>query len=329
MLTQPSYQTYLDAKSFLLQGELVAFPTETVYGLGANALDPQAVAKIFQTKGRPQKNPIIVHVGDISQIADYAAISNPIEQKIIDTLMPWPITILLKKKSTIPEIVTAGSEFVGIRIPSNEVALDFLKAVDLPIAAPSANISTKPSPTTAQMVWDNFHDNIPMIIDGGSCDVGIESTVVKVEDNRVIITRPGFITQEDIQSLFSAEVSVEYAQKVSEITPGNMYKHYAPTAKVQIISTPEDITFQKNKKIAIIATQEWIEENNQILQSYPENIQIIIWWSKNNLISCAKNLFVLYHQCDQQQIDHIFIESLPEKWLWYAIMNRVKKSTEI
>lgn len=181
MIVQPSYQTYLDAKQLLLQGELVAFPTETVYGLGANALDTSAVRKIFETKGRPQKNPIIVHLGSIAQISEYAEITSPLEEKIITTLMPGPITILLKKKERIPLLVTAGSDFVGIRIPSNKVALDLLQTAEIPVAAPSANVSTKPSPTSAQMVFDNFHEAVPMIIDGGDCEVGIESTVVKVE----------------------------------------------------------------------------------------------------------------------------------------------------
>jgi L-threonylcarbamoyladenylate synthase len=140
-----------------------------------------AVKKIFETKKRPQRNPIIVHVGSIDQIGEYAEIISPFEEKIINTLMPGPITILLKKKKIISDIVTAGSEFVGIRIPSNKVALDFLQTVELPVAAPSANISTKPSPTSAQMVESYFHEAVPMIIDGGACDVGIESTVVKVE----------------------------------------------------------------------------------------------------------------------------------------------------
>ena len=160
-----------------------------------------------------------MHLGDIDQIIDYAYITSPWEQLIIDKLMPGPLTILLHKKPIVPDMVTAGSEFVGIRIPQNQIARELLIEVNLPIAAPSANVSTKPSPTTAAMVRDNFGDKVPLIIDGGQSEVGIESTVIKVEDDRVIITRPGYITREDIQSILPDTVQVEYATKVSEITP--------------------------------------------------------------------------------------------------------------
>lgn len=330
MITHPSYETYLDAKQLLLQGDLVAFPTETVYGLGANALDTSAVRKIFETKGRPQKNPIIVHVGSVDQISEYAEITSPLEEKIITTLMPGPITILLKKKDIIPNLVTAGSEFVGIRLPSNQVALNFLQIVELPIAAPSANISTKPSPTSAEMVRDNFHENVPMIIDGGACEVGIESTVVKVEWSRVIITRPGFITAEDLQSLFPENVQVEYAQHISEITPGNMFKHYSPKGKVYLLQNNNQISFPLfNQKTAVLVTQEWIDDHkDRVDQFLAQGGTLYLRWTKFHLISCAKTLFSWYHKADQDHIQHLFVEPLPEQWLGYAIMNRVKKSAE-
>lgn len=330
MLTQPSYETYLDAKQILLEGDLVAFPTETVYGLGANALDTNAVRKIFETKGRPQKNPIIVHVGSISQISEYAEIVSPLEQEIITTLMPGPITILLKKKEIIPNLVTAGSEFVGIRIPSNKVALDFLQTVELPVAAPSANVSTKPSPTSAQMVLDNFHESVPMIIDGGACEVGIESTVVKVEWNRVVITRPGFITAEDIQSLFPESITVEYAKHISEITPWNMFKHYSPKGNVELLQNINQIFFPLSRdKTAILVTQERIyDHKDRVDQFVAQGGILYLRWIKSQLTSCAKTLFSFYHQSDKEHISHLFVEPLEEKWLGYAIMNRVKKSTE-
>lgn len=330
MLIQPSYQTYLDAKQLLLQGELVVFPTETVYWLWANALDISAVRKIFVTKGRPQKNPIIVHVGSIEQISQYAEITSPLEEKIINTLMPGPITILLKKKNIIPDIVTAGSDFVGIRIPSNKVALDLLQISEIPVAAPSANISTKPSPTSAQMVLDNLHETVPMIIDGGDCEVGIESTVVKVEWNRVVITRPWFITLEDLQSLFPDTVQVEYAQHISEITPGNMFKHYSPKSNVALLNNTNQISFPvSDEKTAILVTQEWIEDHKDRADQFVAQDGIVyLRWSKSALISCAKTLFSWYHQADKDHIIHLLVEPLAETGLGYAIMNRVKKSAE-
>lgn len=349
MITTPSAQTYAEAKQLLHSWNLVAFPTETVYGLGANALDTEAVSKIFATKWRPQTNPIIVHLGDVDQILDYAHITSPWEQLIIEKLMPGPLTILLHKKPNVPDMVTAGSDFVGIRIPQNQVARELLIEVNLPIAAPSANVSTKPSPTTAAMVRDNFGDKVPMIIDGGDCEVGIESTVVKVEDDRVIITRPWYITKEDLESILPTSVQVEYAVKVSEITPGNMFKHYSPGAKVRIFENfpttelthfaPEpsnkfedkgfaNSQFGPKAKILILATTERIEEYQAELASYTHTITVWNRWTKSNLISCAHNLFTMYHQADNEHFSDIFIEQLPEVGLWYAIMNRIKKSAE-
>lgn len=238
MLTLPSYQSYLDAKSLLLKGELVAFPTETVYGLGANALDAKAVEKIFVTKGRPNQNPIIVHVGTKEEIAQYAIIENSLQQTIIDRFMPGPITLLLAKRDVLPDVVTAGRPLVGIRIPSHPVALDLLRTCQLPLAAPSANRSTKPSPTTAEMVQSDYPlGEVPMILDGGACEVGIESTVVQVvNDHEILITRPGFISLEDLREAFpDLMIQISYAQKPSEHTPGNRFLHYSPQAKVQII----------------------------------------------------------------------------------------------
>jgi L-threonylcarbamoyladenylate synthase len=330
MIVRPSYQTYLDAKQLLFQGELVAFPTETVYGLGANALDISAVRKIFEVKGRPQKNPIIVHVWSREQIFEYADVISPLEEKIISTLMPGPITLLLQKKPTIPSLVTAWSELVGIRIPSNKVALDFLEVVELPIAAPSANISTKPSPTSAKMVLDNLHGTIPMIIDGGDCEVGIESTVVRVEGDRVVITRPGFIGVEDLQSLLGPDVLVEYAQHVSEVTPGNMFKHYSPHCQVQLLTTINQIPFPLSHwTTAILLTQERKDSHQEWVDEFLAQGGIVyLRWSISALTSCAKSLFSWYHKADQDQVVSLFVEPLPEQGLWYAIMNRVKKSCE-
>lgn len=316
------------AKKILETWWVVAFPTETVYGLWANALDKNAVAKIFALKNRPQDNPIISHVARKEQISEYAYISNEIEQTIIDKLMPGPITILLPPKKNIPTCITAGHPLMSIRIPSHPVALKLLSLCDFPVAAPSANISTRPSPTSAQMVYDNFWENIPMIIDWWSCDVGIESTVVMVKNNEIIITRPGFITKEDVEIVFDNTIKVTYAQKASAVTPWNRYKHYAPHANISLFTSIKDvvkkITSVSWKKTGIITTKEFFKKNKkEIIALKTEFFEL---WSEENMLTCAHNLFAIYDTCDKLWLEEVFIQTLPEKGIGYAIMNRIKKS---
>lgn len=327
----PTKQIFQKAKDIFLSWNILAFPTETVYGLWANALDTKAISKIFELKNRPQDNPIISHVARREQISEYAFITNEIEQTIIDKLMPWPITILLPPKDMIPHSITAGHPLMSIRIPSHPVALQLLSICDFPVAAPSANISTKPSPTSAQMVYDNFWENISMIIDGWDCLVWIESTVVRVENSKIIITRPWFITKEDLEMLFDHKVEVVYWQKPSAVTPWNRYKHYSPDANVSIFNSIEDLLISidsdKSKRIWVIATKEFLEKNNNQIKHI--TVDIFELWTEADLLTCAQNLFSIYHKCDKDWLENIFIQSLPEVWVWYAIMNRIKKSAKI
>ncbi len=346
-IQKPSIKTFKYAKQLLQDSKVVSFPTETVYWLWANALDTKALGKIFHLKNRPSNNPLIIHVWNKQEVGKYWIISNPIEKKIINGLMPWPLTILLNKKQNISSLISSNS-YVGIRIPSNQVALDFLRYCKLPIAAPSANISTKPSSTSAQMVYNYFWDKIPLIIDGWSCSVGIESTVLKVDEDiscnptwiqdcdvsyKITIMRPWFITKEDLEFLFknNNNVLVKYSDKISNISPWNMYKHYSPNANIKIIKDLSEIyQYYKegNKKTAVVLTDETLNENKNIVSKLPNNIKIISWWSKNNLIICAQKLFDIYYKCDQEWVKSIFIEQLEEEWIWFSIMNRVKKSVE-
>jgi L-threonylcarbamoyladenylate synthase len=178
------------------------------------------------------------------------------------------------------------------------------------------------------MVYDNFWENIPMIIDGWDCLVWIESTVVRVENNKIIITRPGFITKEDLETLFNYQIEVIYWQKPSAVTPWNRYKHYSPDANISIFTSIEDllakINSNKSRSIWVIATREFLEKNNnQIAQS---KLNVFELWTESNLLTCAHNLFSIYHRCDKEWIKDIFIQSLPEDGIWYALMNRIKKS---
>jgi len=350
----PTSKTFQLAKQLLIDWGVVAFPTETVYWLWANALDIQAVSKIFELKNRPSNNPLIVHVWHKTDIPKYGIISNHIEKKIIEKLMPGPITLLLRKRENIMDIVSPNP-FVWIRIPSNQAALKFLQTCGLPIAAPSANISTKPSPTSAKMVYQYFGMQLPMIIDWWNCNVGIESTVIKIDEHsickpmsdwdceyfyKINILRPGFVTKEDLETLFydQKNVSVHYSSQKSNISPGNLYRHYSPRARVEIVDclTPDmlksklsiKIEWSPHIKLWLIITNECINLHHEILNQFRDSIHVFPRGSKNDLITCAQKLFDIYDICDKQDINYILIEQLQEIWLWYSIMNRVKKSAE-
>lgn len=227
------------AAELIRQGELVGMPTETVYGLAADAEDPEAVKKIFEAKGRPQDNPLIVHIGDISQIEEYAHDVPDIAYKLAENFCPGPLTMVLPKRDRIPDVTSAGLDTVGIRIPGHKTARALIKASGKAIAAPSANLTGCPSPTTAGHVMNDMDGRIPAVIDGGSCPVGVESTVVSFEDGRIRLLRPGFISAEELSEF--AEVIAdrhitEAALDGEQVrSPGMKYRHYSPKANVTII----------------------------------------------------------------------------------------------
>ena len=238
-----------DVSNCLVSGGLVIFPTETVYGIGALATNPKAVDEIFIAKGRANDNPLIVHLANIEEIEKYATISNDIERKLIDAFMPGPFTLILKKKDNIPDNVSAHLDTVGIRIPSNKIANAILSYQNIPIAAPSANISGKPSGTDIADITNEFMDKVDYIIDGNNTDIGLESTVVKVIDNIPTILRPGYITKEDILDVIgTVKVDDNLFKKVSGPveSPGMKYKHYAPINKCQLIYIKNQIDRVEN-----------------------------------------------------------------------------------
>ena len=223
-----SYDILKKAAALLNSGELVAIPTETVYGLGANAFDKNACLNIFKAKGRPGDNPLIVHIAR-PEDAEKIAYTNPLYYKLADKLMPGPLTIILPKKDVIPSEVTAGLDSVAIRCPVHPVASALIEMAGVPIAAPSANSSGKPSPTTAGHVFDDMAGKIPLILDGGVCDVGVESTVIKITENEIILLRPGAVTLEMLKE-FCENVSVAGAVK-EELKAGE--KPLSPGMKYQ------------------------------------------------------------------------------------------------
>ena len=369
-IKSPSNKVYQEAKNLLEAWKLVVFPTETIYGLGADARNDQAVQNIFKLKWRPQDNPLIVHLWSKNQISNHATVENEIQQIIIDKLMPWPLTLLLKKKSGTISDFTCPLEYVWIRLPSNAVAQKFLQIADLPVAAPSANISWKPSPTNAKMVYDNLHNNVPLIIDDWESFAGIESSVMRVvpdEDKKlkIQILRPGFLTKEDLEDCFNHEIKVEYTTKNPELSPWMRYKHYSIAGHVRIFDNLNDLhnvisneyeksigvsvsswtqwrilgkaqdssSFQSSEwqvKIWILLTQELIDNNKKLIKNFEKNgITIIPRWTKSNLASCAHSLFDHYHTAEKSWINLLFVERLPEEWIGYGIMNRVKRSAEV
>lgn len=340
----PSATVYQEAKQLLEMWKLVVFPTETIYGLGADARNDQAVLDIFKLKGRPQDNPLITHLWYKQQIIEYATVENEIQQTIIDRLMPGPLTLLLKKKEGTISNRSCPLNYVWIRLPSNLVAQRFLQVAELPVAAPSANISWKPSPTNAKMVYDNLHDNVPLIIDDWESFAGIESTVMRVVPDeeawkwklKIQILRPGFLTKEDLEWCFNNEIKVEYTTKNSELSPWMRYKHYSITGHVRIfddlkyIPTLSKEFESKDTKIWILLTQELIDSNEKIIEKFKNDwITIIPRWTQSNLASCAHSLFDHYHTAEKSWINLLFVEKLPEEWIGYGIMNRVKRSAEV
>ena len=309
------------AKEELEKGNLVIFPTETVYGLGANALDTCAVDKIFKTKGRPSNNPLIVHLKNKEEISKYAIINNSIEQKLIDTFMPGAFTLILQKKEIIPNNVTCNMDTVGIRVPINPIAHKLLDNLSFPIAAPSANISCKPSGTNVLDIFDEFKDKVSYIIDGGESTIGLESTVVKVINNIPVILRPGFITKEDIESVIGkCEVSEFVFKKAKGMveSPGMLYRHYAPNTKCILVDKEKisDVVKEYNNPIVIGDNS---LKNIKCLKyfNYGENYQEI-----------AHNIFNLLRLADKEKGDIIIIEAVDNTGLGLAIMNRLIRTCE-
>lgn len=333
-----SYQLNQDislAIDILRQGGLVAIPTETVYGLAANALDSDAVAKIFEAKGRPSDNPLIIHIGAIEQLGNLVDEISPMAQKLIDAFWPGPLTLVFRASPIVPSIVSAGLTTVAIRFPSHPIAQRLIQESGLVLAAPSANTSGKPSPTTAKRVFEDLNGKIGAIIDGGHVEVGLESTVLDVTEDIPTILRPGKITKEMIQSIVGhVEVDPALAQlKQTNFTPkapGMKYTHYAPDAEVYIVEgkeidvgrTIEQLTLEKqaaNKKIGVMATDE-------TKSLYTNADMVISLGSKNNLETIAYSLFEALRAFDDAKMDIVYSESFSIEGIGDAIMNRLIKA---
>lgn len=322
--------------NLIRNGELVIFPTETVYGIGANALDEMAVGKIFVAKGRPSDNPLIVHLADRRKIEDIAQNITEMEQMLIDAFMPGPFTIILERKPIVPDIVTAGLDTVAIRIPENVIARGIITFSGCPIAAPSANISGKPSGTNIADIRKELEGKVSAIVDGGDTQIGLESTVVKVIDEVPVILRPGGVTPEQIEKVAGKVRIDKNVFKAVEIddfveSPGMKYRHYAPETQCLLVNCEDDLdqVFYLKKiikeyqgNVVVIGFEEHREK------TLLDEERFISVGNKNDLESYAKNIYSALRKADQVRPKIILIEGVKREGLGYAIMNRMIRTCE-
>jgi L-threonylcarbamoyladenylate synthase len=310
------------AASFIRSGRLVAFPTETVYGLGANALDPLAVSRIFEAKGRPGSNPLIVHVADPVQIVNVASQWPETAQLLASRFWPGPLTIVVPKRLEVPDAVTAGGPTIALRCPNHPIAQAIIRASDLPIAAPSANRSTELSPTRAEHVWSSLAGRIDLIVDGGPCPGGIESTVVDVTGDVVRLLRPGPVTKAMLEVVVGMVVDAGKSEGVAR-SPGQMVKHYSPRTELRLVDGNDTLEY------LLDATQAGLRVGLMTFSSKrPKTIEthtIQIDLSHDSRIAAAQ-LYDNLHRLDQLQLDLILVEEPPNTQEWEAIRDRLKRA---
>jgi L-threonylcarbamoyladenylate synthase len=305
------------AKTLIEQGELVAIPTETVYGLAGNAFNAEAVARIFQVKNRPTFNPLIIHSDNIEKMGQYVKHLPDKAIELAKTFWPGALTMLLYKNERVPDLVTAGSDLVAVRIPNHPLTLDLLNILDCPLAAPSANPFGYISPTTAEHVNKQLGSKIPYILDGGPCDIGIESTIIGFDNTRPSIYRLGGISVEDIEKAIG-EVTVIPHSTSQPKAPGMFKSHYAPSKKLIIGSISDLIQQYNNERFAIISfrdTYHEVDPGHQVTLS-----------ESGDMREAATNLFAGMRYLDKLPITLIFAELLPEHGLGRAINDRLKRA---
>lgn len=322
-----------EASEVIKMGGLVAFPTETVYGLGANALDATAVEKIFLAKGRPQDNPLIIHVAD-KNISPYVEKVTPLAKELMDAFWPGPLTIILPKSSLVPGKTSANLDTVGIRMPSSPIAIKLIAESGVPIAAPSANISGRPSPTDMERCVEDLEGKVDYILGGEISSVGLESTIIDCSVEPPCILRPGAITLEMLRGV-REDIYIDPSllnkpdDKLKPKAPGMKYKHYAPKAKVIIIEGDLEKTIEKinemvlnyieqNLKVGIMATEETKDK-------YPEG-EVMVLGTRANPETIAQNLFETLRTSDDKGMDIVFSEAFSREGIGTAIMNRLTKA---
>jgi len=301
-----------EAAEFIKRGGIVAFPTETVYGLGADVFNEKAVARIFEAKQRPNDNPLIAHVGNFEQIALLAREITPSARKFIEAFFPAPLTLVLPKTEKVPLIATANLDTIGVRMPRNELAREFLKYCETPVVAPSANLSGKPSPTEWRAVYEDLNGRIDCILQGESTEIGLESTVVDCTGETPLVLRFGAISLEDLQKQVP-ETQIYKVKKGEAVkSPGLKHRHYSPRAKVILVQSSK---FKVQSSSAFIG-----------LNAPPENFEMMkICSSKEEY---AHEVFAFFRECDHAGITTIYCEIVEEKGIGAALMDRLRRAGE-
>lgn len=319
------------AAEIIKQGGLVIFPTETVYGLGADALNPEAARKVFVAKGRPSDNPLIVHIADIKDIDNLAKKIPETAKLLMKRFWPGPLTVVLNKKHGVPDIVTAGGKTIAIRMPDNKIALSLIRKAGVPVVAPSANLSGRPSPTRARDVIEDLMGRVDLIIDGGDTKIGVESTVIDLTVSPPVILRPGGIAVEDIEAVIG-DVRVitqgVFSSEENHIkSPGLKYRHYAPAAEMVIVQGEIGVVQKKikemsadalkiGKKVGIITFQKNVKYSKDCIVKYAGTYPKTI----------AKKLFMILREMDKEEADLIISESLNDKGIGLAVLDRLKRA---
>lgn len=350
-----------EAGEILRNGGLVAFPTETVYGLGGNALLKKASKDIYAAKGRPSDNPLIVHISDMDELPQLVETVPEMAVKLAESFWPGPLTMVMRKSDIVPYETTGGLDTVAVRMPEHKVANMLIKLSGVPVAAPSANISGRPSPTTAAHCIEDLSGRIEAIVDGGASSIGVESTIVDLSGEDPVLLRPGAVTLEMLRACLSRDVLLDPAlekpldKDIRPKAPGMKYRHYAPKAPMIIIQTEykEDFFDQKKEltkltdcaiknieekcseglKTGIICSDETKEiymheiyNKEGRLHKYRNTIEIMSAGSRMDEITIAHNLFAVLRDMDEKSVDFIVAEGISQKKLGYAIMNRMKKA---
>ncbi|NJF25382.1 L-threonylcarbamoyladenylate synthase [Thermococcus sp. Bubb.Bath] len=314
------------AARLIRNGKLVAFPTETVYGLGANALDGAAARRIFEAKGRPADNPLIAHIVEIEWLEELAREIPETAWKLAEKFWPGPLTIVLPARETVPRVTTGGLDTVAVRMPAHPIALGLIRMSGVPVAAPSANISGKPSPTDAEHVIDDFYGRIECIIDGGPTPVGVESTVIDLTGEKPLLLRPGGLPLEEIEKVVGkVEIHPAVRGEVVDVAkaPGMKYRHYAPSAKVIVVEGTEEAVGKKINELI----EEFRRNGLKVgVMAMGEHEADAFFYLGKTSEEAARNLFRALRELDRTGVDVIIAQGVEEKGLGLAVMNRLRKA---